>query len=211
MRHIPPVVGSLGIATLVIGVFSASEARAQIGVAREEAAVSADSDEEKVRVGLGLGAGSLGLAGRVGVTIDKSERRFFTLRAATVEEFTLFGPAPVERVWDVAVLYGAQTRSRRAYASAAAGIALVGGMRRGERLPGESYDCSIPPFCLVLGMMTRREHEELPFHTIGLPVELEAGFALTSRFGINASAWANLNPERNMAGLSLGLILGKLR
>ena len=211
MRHVTRVIRSLGIATLVVGVCGASGVEAQIRTGQEEAAVSADSSEERVRVGLGLGAGSLGLAGRIGITMDRSEGRFFTLRTATVEEFTVFGPTPAERVWDVGVLYGTQARSRRAYASAAIGIALVGGMRRGARLPGESYDCSIPPFCLLGALFTPTEHEELPFHAIGIPLELEAGFAFTSKFGINASAWANLNPGRSMAALTLGAMLGTLR
>jgi hypothetical protein len=200
MKSITRVVGSLGIVTLAMNALGASEAAGQSG---------ADPQQDRVRVGLGLGVGSVGVAGRVGLTIDTSENRFLTFRLASVEELAILGPLPAERVWDLGVLYGTQRRSRRTFASAAVGLALVGGVRRGERLP-RSMTCT-DFLCLLGALFTPTRHEELPFNTVGIPLELEAGFALTSKLGVNASTWANLNPERSMAGLSVGLMVGRLR
>lgn len=172
-----------------------------------------------VRFALGGGAGSMGgsdaISGRAAVTWGRGANRSLTVRATLVEEFELFGPLPVENVWDVGVLYGRERRGRRGYASAAAGIALVGGMRRGDRLSPPSACTANDPVgslgCWLESLFASVEHEARPFRTVGIPVELEAGLALTRFLGLNANAWAVLNGVRPAGALSVGLVVGKLR
>jgi hypothetical protein len=176
------------------------------------------SESSIARVGLGFGAGSIGsgtvgTAMRVALTLSKSQARSITIRSTFVEEFNLFGPNPAESVWDVGVLYGGETRGSRGYASASAGLALVGGMRRGARSSAPiGCDAALPLFdCVLTSMFTPTEYEEDPFVTVGIPLELEAGLTFSDSFGMGVNAFANLNAQRTSIGASLNFLLGRIR
>lgn len=177
-------------------------------------------DTNLVRIGLGIGAGSMGsdtdagIALRGGVTLPAGEARSITVRSTLVEEFNLWGPTPAESVWDLGVLYGPQTRGKRGYAAAAVGLALVGGTRRGDRLspPVQCSGYGLEALgCALAAAFTPVEYEDLRFHTVGIPVELEAGVAFFRGFGLGVSAFANVNPERSVTGFTVSVLLGRLR
>lgn len=167
-----------------------------------------------VRVGLGVGPatwgkGQKGIGLRGAVTVSTRRNTAFTVRASVVEEFNILGPSPSENVWDLGVLYGAQVTGRRAYLTAEAGIAVVGGMRRGERLTPR-VQCYDVLSCLA-GAFTPVEYARDPFLTVGIPLELEAGLNLTSKLGISVSVFGNLNTQRALVGTSVGIVIGRLR
>lgn len=207
-----------GTAIVMAAALGWADLGAQPLPAVETGEIRADSTRRVVRFGLGVGGGGMGsgtdaVSARAALTWGQGRSGSITIRTAAAEEFDLFGPVPAEGVWDLGVLYGRQTRGRWGYVSAAAGVALVGGMRRGDRIPGTSPPCeSYDVFgCLLEAMFTPVRYEEKPFLTVGIPVELEAGFTFTRVLGLSASAWANLNGERTVTGLSVGLVLGRLR
>lgn len=211
---------AIGAAVVMAAAPGSPDLSAQSNAALGPQMAPADGAARVVRFGLGVGGGEMGsgtgaIAARGALTWSQGRIGAITIRTAAVEEFNLFGPLPAESVWDLGVLYGRQTHGRWGYASASAGVALVGGMRRGERIsaPQEcgGYDPLGALGCALAAMFTPVEYRERPFRTLGVPLELEAGFTFTRVLGLNASAWANLNTERTVTGLSIGLVLGKLR
>jgi len=218
MRRAARIGATAGAAIVMAAAVGWADLGAQPLSSANDGGVTADSGRRVVRFGFGLGGGTMGngtdaILARAALTWGQGRSGSITIRTAVVEEFNLFGPSPAEGVWDLGALYGRQTRGKWGYASAAAGVALVGGMRRGDRIPGTSPACESYDVlgCLLVGMFTSARYEEKPFHTVGIPVELEAGFTFTRVLGLSASAWANLNPERTVTGLSVGLVLGRLR
>jgi hypothetical protein len=165
-----------------------------------------------VRFGLGAGGASLDGADegavvvRAGMTVPLGHRTLVSLRASVAEEVTLFA-APEVSVWDVAVMIGRQAKTKGAYGSIAAGIALTEGVRR-TRLPANA-DCALLVACLVYALLP--DYAEQEFSTVGIAVELEAGLTFTSVVGLGVTAFGNLNDESTTMGLSLGVVIGDLR
>jgi hypothetical protein len=135
-----------------------------------------------------------------------------TVRYSAMAEFALF-TNPAESVWDIGLLYGRHSKSRWAYASVSAGLGLVGGMRRGPNRTdldeAEAYSQS--PFGWMAGFFSTAEYEEDPFFTVGVPFEVDLGFTFSSRMGIGATAFGNLNSGRSTVGGTVQLVLGRLR
>jgi hypothetical protein len=218
MRTVARIGATTGAAIVMAAALGWADLGAQPLSSVERGDIRADSARRVVRFGFGIGGGGMGsgtdaISARAALMLGQGRNGSITIRTAAVEEFDLFGPVPAEGVWDLGVLYGRQTRGKWGYVSAAAGVALVGGMRRGDRIPGTSPPCESYDVlgCLLVAMFTPVRYEEKPFQTVGIPVELEAGFTFTRVLGLNASAWANLNRERTVTGLSVGLVLGRLR
>jgi len=162
-----------------------------------------------------VGAEDGAVGGRFGVTVATAPERFVTVRTMGLSEFTILGGAnPPESVWDVGVLYGAQKTRPRSYASAAAGLSLAGGMRRGALLPSrfrcDGYGLEALG-CALAASLAGDDYEEDPFLTVGVPVEVELGWTPTRGFGLAVTAFANLNLERSAIGASLSVLVGRIR
>jgi hypothetical protein len=198
------IVGSLLLAAATL----ASDVRAQAA----PPVVPLDQGPSGVRIGLGLGVAAIanassGIAARGGLTVPFRGANLMTLRVAYAEEFLLF-TSPSMSVWDVGVLYGRQARGKWTYGSAAAGLALTGGMQRGARVTSYS-ECY---FLECLGQLfAGTDYEERPFTTVGIPFELEAGFTFSSVIGIALNVFGNVNQKQSTLGASLSLLLGDLR
>lgn len=209
---------SMGAMALVATALGLPRAYAQTVPEPHLSANPDDYEGDPVRVGFGVGAGMLaggteGIALQAAVTLSKRENRALTIRVSGVSEVNLFGPRPDENVWDVGVLFGRQAKGKWAYASASAGLALVGGMRRGERT-SPPFECSGDGGllgCMLEAAFTPVEYAEDPFYTVGIPVELDVGLTFSSRLGLSVTGFADLNPQRTMTGLSVGVVVGRLR
>lgn len=194
-----------------------AEAGAQVPLAGERGGAAPDSTSGVFRIGFGLGGAELGgesagVSARGALTWSPGGSTTVTLRGTTAQELDILGPTPSEEVWDVGVLIGRQARGKRGYTSLAAGLALVGGMQRGERITTPPRPCYTLDFWCVLGeALTPEKYEKEPFETVGIPIELEAGFTFTPVLGLTADVWANLNRTRSAGGFTLGLVVGKLR
>lgn len=221
MRRVARIGATTGAAIVMAAALGWADLGAQSLSAAGDGVVRADSARRVIRFGFGvgggggMGSGTDAIAARTALMWGQGRRGSITIRTTAVEEFNLFGPVPAEGVWDLGVLCGRQTRGKWGYVSAAAGVALVGGMRRGDRISApvtcDGYDMLGGLGCALTAMFTPVEYEEKPFQTVGIPVEVEAGFTFTRVLGLSASAWANFNPERTVTGLSVGLVLGRLR
>jgi len=220
MRSAAKIGAMTGVAIFTAAAVGGADVGAQSLPSAGGGGVTADSAPRVVRFALGLGGGGMGegmdgVAARAALTRSQGRNGSITIRGAALEEFDLFGPTPAEDVWDLGVLYGGQTRGKWGYISAAAGVAFVGGMRRGDRISApptcEGYDPLGALGCASGAMFTPVRHEKKPFRTVGIPVELEAGLTFTRVLGLSASAWATVNGERTVTGLSLGLVFGRMR
>jgi hypothetical protein len=120
---------------------------------------------------------------------------------ATESVFSLLGGhTPEETIWDLGALYGAISKRRFGFVSAAAGLAVVGGVKRGAFLRREGGWFSI-----------RDVYEVRHFHTVGMPLEAQAFFTPLPFFGLGLELYANLNPVRSYKGLNFCLQFGRLR
>lgn len=200
MRNLWRLIGFVGFVGVAVAGLAVSDAEAQTPSEPEIGMSDTNRAADVFRLVLGIGAGSLsspesgGIALRAAARLSKWERRVLTVRFTAVDEFALF-TSPSENVWDLGVLYGSQTVGKNGYASASAGIALVGGMRRGELLSS--------------GFLSS-QHAEHPFHTVGIPLEIEAGWTFSSAFGLGVTLFGNLNPERTAVGASVNVLLRDL-
>jgi hypothetical protein len=184
------------------------EARAQTAPARAQTSASTG-----VRMGFGLGTSSIegvqdpGIGLRGGLSIPLGGANLLTVRGSLADEFALFS-SPSISVWDAGVLYGRQAKAKWAYGAVSAGVALTGGMRRGQRLTPIS-ECYFLE-CLA-GIFQTVEYEERPFTTVGIPFEVEAGLTFSSAVGVGLSFFGNINREMSATGVSLQLLIGDLR
>jgi hypothetical protein len=144
----------------------------------------------------GLGAGSHGLGGVLSLGFSH-KGVFYGLRTATATELEIFGPTPALNDTDYAFLIGKFSGRRHSFKSAAAGIALVHSVRRGELLEAGYW---------FLGP----SYERIDRVTVGLPLDLRATANLVG-VGVGVNLFANLNPAGSFAGLALTLQVGKLR
>lgn len=211
MRNRSGVAGWL-VGLVLVTALGRAEVAAQGDIPEAGASRRAGSDRPVFRVGVGLGVGTVGSAQggaalRGGVSLSPRPDRSFSVRASWVEELALF-TSPAESAWDVGILYGAQKRSRRGYLSASAGLALVGGMRRGALIPPaeECWDL----WC-ALGQAFDQRYEEEPFRTVGIPFDVEAGWTFSDSFGLALTGFGNLNSTRSFVGYSLTFLVGRVR
>lgn len=210
------LIRSLGLCALMLTVLESGAVQAQALPTSDPLAARGGDEPTGKHLSVGLGAGSMG-TGETGIafqgalTMPRGSSRLLMVRGAGVTEFNIFGPSPAESVWDIGVLYGIRARSKWGYVQASAGVAVVGGMRRGERIT-PPVECNGDLLgCIFLAALTPVEYESKPFHTLGIPVEIEAGFNLFQHVGLGVSAWADVNGRRAMTGASVGLVVGSLR
>jgi len=143
---------------------------------------------------VGLGAGSRAMAGVASLNFSHRDL-LYGLRASTVSEFNIFGPAPDESDTDYALLVGKCSHGHHRFASAATGIGLVRSVRRGRLVH--------PP-----GWFFGGEYERLDRTTVGLPLDVKASLN-ASAVGIGLNLFGNLNTRGNFAGVALTLQLGR--
>jgi len=147
----------------------------------------------------GIGSSSAGLSAGISFS-HLNGKHLLTVRLTYNEEFVIFGPSPAENAWDFGCMYGRVTKSKYGFASIAAGLGLVGGVRRGRYL---GYD--------VNGWFGTSWYAEDDFFTLGIPAELQAFWTPFSKLGIGVTLYGNLNPEKPFAGLLVSIQIGDLR
>lgn len=132
-----------------------------------------------------------------GVTYALTPRRIVTLRALAVEEYSFCincAPGSLDRTLEAGLLYGVAAQSRRAVASLAAGVGGVW-VRRTVATGSETA-----PF-------TRRTERT----AASVPVEAQLFVRPFRALGFGVAAVADLNAVRTLAGVLVGVQLGRLR
>ena len=93
---------------------------------------------------------------------------------------------PLESDREVSLLYGLATRSSIWYASAAAGVGVLEGIRRGKSQGFLRY-------------------EKQSFATVGVPLDCQLFVNAFSFIGVGITGFANINPVKSYAGANLCL------
>ncbi len=165
-----------------------------------------DRDHKYFRVEGGIGPGTADMmSADVNLSCRLKEDKIISLRYITGEQslgkyFLFSNIHPHEKVWDIGLLFGKATKGRIVQVSAAGGIGLVGGLKRGKFIsthPGWFGGW--------------REYERVNFLTVGIPVEIEAMVTPSHFFGFGISLYADLNPTYPFAGAHFRLMLGDIR
>ncbi len=123
------------------------------------------------------------------VAVPHREHRLVTGRIAYLEEFQLclFGPCstePEKRI-EAGLLYGLAGQSGWLFAAGSAGLGFYGGRR------------------------TIGEREQENFATIGVPAEIQLYLRPSSIFGFGVTGIANLNGVDALAGVLVGVQIGR--
>jgi hypothetical protein len=157
------------------------------GIASAAGQVAPSLPRDSYWLGAGLGAGTEDFAGSAHISYQHGVH-LLSLRAATTAG--LFD----DGFGDVALLYGRATRAgdRRYRASAALGLAIVDGCEKAGD-GGLFGDCT-----------DRGTH-------VGLPIEAQLSWLPTTFLGVGLYGFADFNPARSFAGVTLGVQLGRVR
>ena len=145
-----------------------------------------------------LGGSSAGLSAGLSYSLQNG-KHLTTIRSTYNEELVIFGPSPAESIWDIGVMYGRGAKSKYGFASIAAGLGLVGGVKRGSYLGHTG------------GWFGTDWYTENDFFTLGIPAEIQAFFTPFSILGIGVTLYGNLNFEKSFAGLMFCIQIGNLR
>jgi hypothetical protein len=121
------------------------------------------------------------------------DRHLLSIRALSAFEF-LSAQQPDVYAKEYGILYGRVLRGKFSFASIAAGISYVSGVKRGKFL----YREWITDY-----------YEEVDFQTIGVPIEIQLFFTVYL-IGAGVYGFANLNNRASFIGFALCLQLGKL-
>lgn len=128
-----------------------------------------------------LGNESAAITAGISIQLDKN---LFTLRAYRVAGNL------VEDLYDIGLLYGRAISTESAQFSYAAGLSLV----KGEK-----------------GVIVSNGITAERISTIGIPIELQANWELTNFIGLGITGFVNLNRAQSFAGITINLLIGKLR
>lgn len=210
------ILGGLLVLVLAL-VAGAAPAAAQNGAPARTTPEGTAPDGRVARLALGVGPGSLGSgvhgpALRAGFTFSTRPGQIVTVRASSVQEVAIF-TSPAESAWDVGILYGVAQRDHRTSFSASAGVALVGGMRRGGKLPSR---VRCPPgsalvWCGLASMFEGERYEEDPFETVGIPLDVEMGWTPLDGLGLSFGLFFTVTRDGSHGGLTLAVLLGDVR
>jgi hypothetical protein len=138
--------------------------------------------EDHYWIGVGLGTGTLGFpAGSINLSYQ-FDGSVITARGAIDGE--IFG----DDLWDLALLYGISIGHGELYASAGAGVAIVGG----ERSHG-----------------IFSQGEDIPI-TAGLAIESQLAWRPIPLLGVVLYGFADINTEESFAGVTMGVQVGNL-
>ncbi|TCD25426.1 hypothetical protein EZ456_15455 [Pedobacter psychrodurus] len=163
----------------------------------------------KTYFGLGFslgGGGNRGLYGDVDFYLQK-KNSYISLKTSAIERIKIFyfGGLPEPRISDIGILVGkSYTINRRHYFKFGAGISLVDQISRGAFLYN---DCDRPGGCLF----SNNVYETIRKKTIGLPLEITYGLYLDRTAAVTVGFSANLNNVQSFYGISVGLVLGRLK
>jgi hypothetical protein len=151
---------------------------------------SGSVEESHYWLNMGFGISTVDMSGGAGFSCQTG-KRLISIRYTHNEDFAFLEPVK-ESVWDVGVLYGIIRKSNYGLISASAGISIVGGYDRGERIDfTDSY-------------------EKKNFLTFGVPLEVQLFFTPFDYVGVGINGFANLNPKKTFTGVLLCLQIGKL-
>lgn len=144
----------------------------------------------------GIGATTYGIAADLGFYKELG-KALLSVRFVPNSEDTKLGIAPAESLWDAGILYGRLKRISSGYASISAGLAAVGGVRRGKLLSQTTT-----------GNFTANNYEKLTYFTVGIPLEAQvcwfvfpkANSILIHQTSFGIKAIANINAKKSFVG-----------
>ncbi|MEH3113004.1 hypothetical protein [Pedobacter terrae] len=163
----------------------------------------------KTYFGLGFSLGGGG-NGRLYSDIDiflQKRNNFISIKTSGVKRFRIFyfGGLPEPRISDLSILAGKNyTFNRYHYLRLSAGLSMINQISRGTFLYD---DCDRPGGCLFGNYI----YETIRRRSIGLPFEIKYGLYLDGTASVTAGFSANLNKVESFYGISMGLVLGRLR
>ncbi|MGB9591901.1 MAG: hypothetical protein ACPL1K_05230 [Candidatus Kryptoniota bacterium] len=158
--------------------------------------ISRDSSAQFFWANAGVGGSSFGISPGISLSYQ-SGKSLVSFRYVYNKELNILGPWPSETVWDIGLLYGRSAKASYGLASVSGGVSFVGGVRRGKYLSSSGWFSS--------------RYEELPFFTVGIPVEGQLFWTPLPFLGIGFYGFANLNAEKSFIGALLCIQIGKLR
>ncbi len=145
------------------------------------------------------GSGQSWIGSRLAVSWCQGPGQWTVVSSSCTEFALLSSMDPLESVGDLGVLYGKRlSEPGLGFMSVSGGVALVYGKRRGEfvRSSGSWFGTSY--------------YEEVPFTTVGLPVDMQFCLAPFNGIGLALDLFGNLNSERSYGAATISLIIGKL-
>ena len=165
--------------------------------------------KRKSYFGLGFslgGGGNRRFYGDVDFYLQKRSN-YISLKTSAVERIRIFyfGGLPEPHISDVGILAGkSYTFNRYHYVKFGAGVSLVDQVSPGAFL---YTDCDRAGGCLFGNSV----YEKIRRKTVGLPLEMKYGLYLDRTAAVTAGFSANLNNLQSFYGLSLGLVVGRLK
>jgi len=144
--------------------------------------------------------GRLGPSAGGSLSILSNERLLSLRLQVFLEDCIMFCDDPIEKTWDLGLLYSKPRRGRWGFLSIGAGISLVGDMKRGKFIrDGTTWSTDV--------------YEEVVIYTVGLPYEARAIWtpAKSGVFGIGFCATGDFNSLESSHGLNVELhLMGKM-
>jgi hypothetical protein len=165
--------------------------------------------KKKIYFGLGFslgGGGNRRLYGDADFYLQKRSN-YIALKTSAVERIRIFyfGGLPEPHVSDFGILVGkSYTFNRYHYVKFGAGVSLVDQVSPGAFLYN---DCDRPGGCLF----SNNVYETIRRKRVGLPLEMKYGLYLDRTAAVTAGFSANLNNLQSFYGISLGLVVGRLK
>lgn len=143
-----------------------------------------------------LGASDVGIVAGINLSLQQ-KHKLFSFRYMYNEEFSILGPLPLETLWDAGPMIGWTGKNRYGSFSVSSGLALTGGIKRGDFLFSSGWFNSY--------------YEQINFITLGLPIDCRLNWTPSRYFGIGLAAFGNINVKRSYSGVGLTLLIGKLK
>jgi hypothetical protein len=165
--------------------------------------------KRKIYFGFGFslgGGGNRRFYGDVDFYLQKRSN-YIALKTSAVERIRIFyfGGLPEPHISDFGILVGkSYTFNHYHYVKFGAGFSLVDQVSPGAFLYN---DCDRPGGCLF----SNNVYEKIRRKTVGLLLEMKYGLYLDRTAAVTAGFSANLNNLQSFYGLSLGLVVGRLK
>jgi hypothetical protein len=131
------------------------------------------------------------LGGSVDFRID---HYLLMIRCTYAMEMSVLGPEPSESHWEVSPLFGFVLKGRAGWISGAAGVGIVGGVKRGKLLEHGDID----------------KYASVDFLNVGFPLDVQLFLKPPAflNFGLGLNLYANLSPDYSVFGLMLSIMIG---
>ena len=144
---------------------------------------------------LGLGGSYFGPTLELGLCYGKNHN-LFTLRYLKGDEFRFNVEGhynnPAKKVREFSFLYGRYYKDNNIILSLSGGMGILNGIYRGKNIGGY-------------------EHEQMQISTIGMSVVVQFAIFFQNYWGINISAFTNLNKKKILIGGMIGIHLGSYK